>query len=142
MRYRRGLLVALLGILLLPWLLAEGTRGQAARPAVKILFPNEGSRISAGDIRVTVTMTGAILVAADDSQDQRTGHFHLYMDKVPDHAGRPIPKGVEGIWHFSERFFVLKSASPGLHTLILIWAYGNHVPYSPWISDTIMFEAR
>ncbi len=29
-----------------------------------------------------------------------------------------------------------------LRTLIVVWAHGDHVPYNPWVSDTVMFEVR
>jgi hypothetical protein len=119
-----------------------GTAGaQTAKPTVKILFPTEGAVVPVGDVVVAMTVTGARITAADDTQNPRTGHFHLYLDKVPEHVGRPIPKGVEGIVHTAERTFAMK-VTPGIHTLILVWAYGNHIPFNPWVSDTVMFEAR
>ncbi len=124
------------------WFLTGGAGAQATRPTVKILFPHEGAVVPAGDLTMAMTNTGARLVAADDSQNPQTGHFHLYLDKVPEHVGRPIPKGVEGIYHTAERTFLLKDVTRGLHTLVLVWAYGNHIPVSPWVSDTIMFEVR
>jgi len=137
----RGI-VLVVGAMLVGWFLSGGAGAQATKPTVKILFPNEGAVVSAGDITVAMTHTGARLMPADDSQSPRTGHFHLYLDKVPEHVGRPIPRGVEGIFHTADRTFTLKGVTPGLHTLVLIWAYGNHIPFSPWVSDTIMFEAR
>ena len=137
----RGL-VLLLMAMLIAWLLAGGAGANATKPTVKLLFPNEGAVVPAGDVVVAMTAAGARLVPADDTQNPATGHFHLYLDKVPEHVGRPIPKGVEGIFHTAERTFTLKGVTPGLHTLILLWAYGNHVPFNPWVSDTIMFEAR
>lgn len=129
-------------VLLVGWFLGGGVGAQAKRPTVKILFPTEGAVLRAGDVRVTMANTGVRLVPADGSHDLRTGHFHLYLDKVPQHVGRPIPTGVEGIFHTPERAFTLKGVTRGLHTLVLIWAYGDHIPFDPWVSDTIMFEVR
>jgi hypothetical protein len=128
--------------LLVGWLLSGGVRAQAAKPTVKIIFPHEGAVLPAGDLTVTMVNTGARLVPADEMHDARTGHFHLYLDKVPEHVGRPIPKGVDGIVHTADRSFTLKGVTRGLHTLVLIWAYGDHIPFSPWVSDTVMFEVR
>ncbi|MDQ7828414.1 MAG: DUF4399 domain-containing protein [Armatimonadota bacterium] len=112
------------------------------RPTVRLLAPAEGAILRRGPVRVVMRVTGARLVPADETHDAATGHFHLYLDKVPEHAGRPIPKGVDGIWHTAETAFVTPNLSPGLHTLILVWAHGDHVPYAPWVSDTVMFEVR
>lgn len=136
----RGIILVVAAMLLVS--LSGGAGAQAPRPTVKILFPNEGAVVQAGDVTVAMTNTGARLVPADDSHNPRTGHFHLYFNKVPDHVGRPIPRGVEGIFHTAERTFTLKGITPGLHTLILVWAHGDHIPFTPWVSDTIMFEAR
>jgi len=137
----RGAILAVAALLLV-WVLTGGAGAQAPRATVKILFPNEGGVVQAGDVTVAMTNTGPRLVPADDSHTVRTGHFHIYLDKVPEHVGRPIPKGVEGIFHTADRTFTLKGITPGLHTLILVWAHGDHIPFNPWVSDTIMFEVR
>jgi len=130
-----------LAVALLAWLLAENAGAQAAKPKVKLIFPTEGMIIPAGDVKVAMSVTGAVLKPADNTHDPLTGHFHLYMDKVPE-PGKPIPQGVDGIWHTPDTAFTIKRVSSGVHTLILVWAHGDHVPFSPWVSDTIMFEAR
>lgn len=129
-------------VLLVGWFVSSGLGGQASKPTVKILFPTEGAVLPAGDVTVAMTNTGARLIPADGTHDPRTGHFHLYLDKVPEHVGRPIPTGVEGIVHTPDRTFTIKGMTRGLHTLVLIWAYGDHIPFNPWVSDTIMFEVR
>jgi len=131
----------MLGAALLAWLIASFGGAQTATPTVKLTFPTEGSMVRAGDLEVRMSVEGATLKPADDTHDPKIGHFHLYLDKVPE-AGKPIPKGVEGIWHTPNISFVIKNVSPGVHTLILVWAYGDHVPFSPWVTDTVMFEAK
>ncbi len=142
MRHAGKGIVLLLGVILLGWLPAGDVGAQGTKPTVRILFPHEGSVVQAGAVTVVMTVTGATLLPQDDTQDPKTGHFHLYLDKVPEHVGKPIPRGVEGIWHTYDKSFTMKNVSPGLHILILIWAYGNHLPYYPWASHTIMFEAK
>jgi hypothetical protein len=134
--------VVLLAVIFLGWSLAGDVGAQATKPRVTILYPNEGSVVPAGTVTVAMTVTGSTLVPADDAQNPKTGHFHLYLDKVPEHVGKPIPKGVDGIWHTGAKFFTMEKVTPGLHILVLVWAYGNHVPYSPWVTHTIMFEAK
>lgn len=134
--------VLLLGVIVLGWSIAGDVGAQASKPRVTILYPNEGSVVPAGTVTVAMTVTGATLVPADDTQNPTTGHFHLYLDKVPEHVGKPIPKGVDGIWHTGTKSFAMEKVTPGLHILVLVWAYGNHVPYSPWVTHTIMFEAK
>lgn len=126
---------------LLAWLLAGDAGAQGTLPKVKLISPTEGMIVPAGDIKVVMSVTGATLLPADNTHDPKTGHFHLYLDKVPE-PGKPIPQGVDGIWHWPETTFTVKRVSPGVHTLVLVWAYGDHVPFSPWVSDTVMFEAR
>jgi len=130
-----------LGVVFLACLLAGGARAQATRPTVKLIYPTEGAIVRAGDLKIVMGVKGATLAPADSTHDARTGHFHLYLDKVPE-PNIPIPKDVDGIWHTPATTFVITKVSPGVHTLILVWAYGDHVPFSPWVSDTIMFEAK
>lgn len=130
-----------LAVALLAWCLAGNAGAQGTRPKVKLILPTEGMIIPAGDVKVVMSVAGAILKPADNTHDPKTGHFHLYLDKVPEPSA-PIPKDVGGIWHWPETTFVLKKVSPGVHTLILVWAYGDHVPFSPWVSDTVMFETK
>ena len=134
-------MVLLLGGALLGSLLAGAVGAQAEKPKVSISSPSESSVVKAGDVKVDMSVTGATLKKADETHDPKTGHFHLYLDKMPE-GGKPIPKGIEGIWHTAEQSFTMKNVSPGVHTLILIWAYGDHVPFTPWVTDTIMFEAK
>jgi hypothetical protein len=133
--------MVLVGVALMAWVFAGGAGAQATKPRVSIILPSEGSVVIVGDVRVTMSITGATVRKADETHDPRTGHFHLYLDKTPE-PGKYVPKGVEGIWHTPDRAFTLKNVSPGVHTLILLWAYGDHVPFSPWVTDTVMFEAR
>lgn len=136
-----GRRLVLLMAVLMTGMLAGTTGGQMKKPTVKLLFPQEGAVVPVGDIVVRMTVSGAQIAPADETHESRTGHFHLYLDKVPEHVGRPIPKGVEGILHTAETNAKLK-VTQGIHTLVLVWAYGDHVPFNPWVSDTVMFEAR
>jgi hypothetical protein len=122
-------------------MLAGATGAQAKKPTVKLLFPVEGAVVPVGEITIRMTVAGAQIAPADETHVARTGHFHLYLDKVPEHVGRPIPKGVEGIVHTAETSYKLK-VTQGIHTLVLLWAHGDHIPFNPWVSDTVMFEAR
>lgn len=129
------------GAALLACLLLADARAQGLTPKVRLLFPTEGMVIPAGDVRVRMAVTGAELKPADGTHAPATGHFHLYLDKVPE-PGIPIPNDVAGIWHTPAATFVIKKVTPGVHTLVLVWAYGDHVPFAPWVSHSIMFEAR
>lgn len=140
MRCARSLAVSL-QVAVLACLVAGGAGAQAAKPTVKLLYPTEGANVRSGDLRVMMSVKGAVLTPADGTHNPKTGHFHLYLDKVPE-PGIPIPKDFVGIWHWPETAFTIPKVSPGVHTLILVWAYGDHIPYSPWVSDTIMFEAK
>ena len=140
MRGMRGVTVCLAAALL-SWQLAGRAGGQETTPKVKLIYPTGGAIVRAGDLKVVMSVTGALLKPADNTHDPKTGHFHLYLDKVPE-PGIPIPKDVAGIWHWPETTFTIKRVSPGVHTLVLVWAYGDHIPFSPWVSDTVLFEAK
>lgn len=135
------ILMLAVGAVLLAGLLLADARAQGVMPKVRLLFPTEGMSIPAGDVTVRMVVTGAELKPADGTHTPGTGHFHLYLDKVPERS-IPIPNDVAGIWHTPTATFVIKKVTPGVHTLMLVWAYGDHIPFAPWVSDTIMFEAR
>lgn len=136
MRYVGSFVVSLAVVLL-----AAAAGAQAVKPTVKLIYPREGATVRAGDLKVIMSVRGATLTPADGTHNPATGHFHVYLDKVPE-PSIPIPKDVVGIWHWPEMTFTIPKVSPGVHTLILVWAYGDHVPFSPWVSDTVMFEAK
>jgi len=140
LRYATGFRVSL-QVALVACFLAGGAAAQAPRPTVNLIYPTEGAIVRAGTLKVIMSVKAATLTPADGTHDPRTGHFHLYLDKVPE-PSTPIPQGVSGIWHTPATTFAITEVSPGVHTLILVWAYGDHVPFSPWVSDTIMFEAK
>ena len=74
---------------LLAWLLAGDAGAQGTLPKVKLISPTEGMIVPAGDIKVVMSVTGATLLPADNTHDPKTGHFHLYLDKVPEQTHPP-----------------------------------------------------
>ena len=66
------------------------------------------------------------------------GHHHILVDAAIPSLDIPIPKDNVQHLHFAEgESEILLDLEPGEHTLRLLFAKGDHVPWVPVITDTI-----
>lgn len=68
-------------------------------------------------------------------------HHHLFIDRDVTPPGLPIPGGEAGIVHLGngQSEFTIENLASGEHTLIAVLADANHIPISPWVTDTVQF---
>jgi len=99
---------------------------------VYIISPKDGARVPAGKVLVQFGLRGMGIAPAGVKFDN-TGHHHLLIDTdVPADLSKPLPAS-EKIVHFGkgQTETTLTTLTPGRHTLQLVLADMNHVPFDP-----------
>lgn len=101
---------------------------------VKIVSPAEGEVIAGPNVTFTVQATGVKL------PDE---HFHLFIDDAAIRyvLGNPVPTGQVDFVHFRALTTTVR-LTPGPHVAVLVPGDANHVPFRPWVSDTVYFFVR
>ena len=130
-------LVAGLMFLIISTLAACGAKQSEGQ--VFFLEPQDGAQVE-GPFMVKMGARGLAVEPASDeaSYIEGRGHHHIIVDAVLPSADSPIPRDSVQHLHFgkgeSEALLDLES---GKHTLRLLFAKGDHVPWAPVITDTI-----
>jgi len=112
-----------------------GAQERTPSPAgaeVYIISPKDGARVPAGKVLVQFGLRGMGIAPAGVKFDN-TGHHHLLIDTdVPADLSKPLPAS-EKIVHFGkgQTETTLTTLTPGRHTLQLVLADMNHVPFDP-----------
>ncbi len=119
-------------ILFLSGLHAQAEEGQSLR----ITKPNNGDVLK-GPIEVCMEVQNLELEPAKMGINEGKGHHHILFSSLPADLSQPL--GKKKVVHMGSgvscHTFKL---SPGKHSLLALFAYGNHVPYDPPVSDKIL----
>jgi hypothetical protein len=108
---------------------------RTARPAdatLYIISPADGAvvkrsfRVQFGLRGLGVAPAGASGVAAEG-----TGHHHLLVDAALPAMDRPLPKDATHLHFGKGQTETELTLAPGKHTLQLVFADANHVPFQP-----------
>lgn len=76
----------------------------------------------------------------DNTAYDGKGHHHILFNSLPADLSKPIGQNEIHMGDGSScGTFELK---PGRHVIISLFAYGNHVPYDPVISDKIIITVK
>lgn len=102
---------------------------------VKIIEPANNAVIK-GPVKVCMSVENLILEPATNGVNEGKGHHHILFSSLPKDLSKPIGKNkaihmVEGLP------CITLNLVPGKHVLTALFAYGDHVPYNPPISDRI-----
>ena len=109
-------------------------------PTITITAPANGATVT-NPVSITITSAGATIKPATDG-DENAAHFHYFVDRDPAtvlQAGQPIPTGQPDIIHTAATTQELPSLTPGQHTVWVVLAHTNHVPFSPNVQAQVTF---
>ncbi|MDX2192768.1 MAG: DUF4399 domain-containing protein [Gemmatimonadales bacterium] len=114
----------------------------AQAPRVRITAPKKNA-VTGPDVTVSLEATGVQVVPASGLKEDGKGHHHLFIDAPLTPADSIIPK-TEQIVHLGSgaASYELKGLPPGKHTVIAVFAWGNHVPVAGMKPDTVTFTVR
>ncbi len=98
--------------------------------------PQDGAQVTS-PFTVRMEAVGVTVEPASEGVNEGTGHHHIIIDTDLPPGGQPIP-GDDQHRHFGKgQTETTLDLPPGEHTLRLLFAQGNHVPYGPPITDTV-----
>jgi len=114
----------------------------AGAKSVTIAKPNNNEAVGS-PVEVCMTVMGVTVEPAKKGVNPDRGHHHLLIDTaLPHDLSRPIGKDAQHV-HMGDGSTCKKlKLSAGKHTIRALFANGQHVPYSPEISDTITITVK
>ena len=121
----------------------EPEAATAFEPAqVEIVAPVDGDSVSL-PITIRLTASGITIAPASGVREAGIGHHHLLVDADHSPDDQPIPTG-NGYIHLGSGVseWVLDSLPPGPHRIIARLAWGDHVPVTGGVTDTIRIVVR
>jgi len=104
--------------------------------SVKIVQPKNGAKVTS-PFKVCMEIKGLILEPAKNGVSEGHGHHHLLFTSLPKNLNRPIGRK-QGIHMLEGKPCRVLKMVPGKHVIRALFAYGDHVPYKPPITDKIL----
>ena len=110
--------------------------------AVTITNPANGS-IVASPVRVCMGVQGIEVEPAKKGVNQGKGHHHILVDTaIPEDLSKPIGKDATHIHMGDGSTCKALTLSAGTHVIRTLFAKGNHVPYDPPLTDTVVVNVK
>ena len=116
----------------------------AEQKAVKIIKPEHKATVS-NPVEICMEAYGLVVEPAKNGVNEAKGHHHLLVDvEIPTSFGmaKPLAKGSRYIHMGDGSSCKALNLSTGRHFIRTLFARGNHVPYDPPISDTIIVDVK
>jgi hypothetical protein len=129
---RYQIIILSIAIMFFSCMQAQAEEGHSLR----ITKPNNGDELKS-PIEVCMEVKNLELEPAKMGINEGKGHHHILFSSLPADLSKPL--GKKKVVHMGSgvscHTFKL---SPGKHSLLALFAYGNHVPYDPPVSDKIL----
>lgn len=112
----------------------------AAAEGLKSSPAPEGAKVSFADLKDGATVSSPLLVkfvaegitlAPAGTEEPSSGHHHLVIDAELPPADAPIPSNANYVHFGKAQTETTIELTPGTHTLQLVFANGQHVPFNP-----------
>ena len=116
----------------------------AEQKAVKIIKPEHKATVS-NPVEICMEAYGLVVEPAKNGVNEAKGHHHLLVDvEIPTSFGmaKPLAKDSRYIHMGDGSSCKTLNLSTGRHFIRTLFARGNHVPYDPPISDTIIVDVN
>ncbi len=94
----------------------------------------DGQTVSS-PVRVAFGLSGYGVAPAGVTMPN-TGHHHLFIDTLEVTPGAPVPADPNHVHFGGGQTETVVTLEPGSHTLMLVLADANHVPFDPSIQST------
>lgn len=109
-------------------------------PSVKIVKPGPNEMLS-NPVEVCMEIKGLILEPAKNGVSEGKGHHHILFSSLPKDLSQPIGRK-QGIHMSDGKECTTVNLVPGIHTVLTLFSYGDHVPYNPPITDKVIFSVK
>lgn len=118
-----------------------GFRVQSADAGVTITQPASMADV-VSPVEICLETKGYTTEPAKNGVNKGKGHHHLIVNvNLPD-LNQPVPKDSNHI-HMGDGSKCKKiELSSGMHTVQALFARGNHIPYDPAVTDSVVFFVK
>ncbi len=106
---------------------------------VKIIQPSNNEELSS-PVEICMEVSGIVVEQAKKGVNEGRGHHHLLLNSLPADLSQPI--GKQEIHMGDGSKCKTLQFVPGRHVIYTVFAYGNHVPYDPPITDRIIISIK
>ncbi|MEE9258893.1 MAG: DUF4399 domain-containing protein [Nitrospinaceae bacterium] len=114
-----------------------GARVQSAGAGVTITEPAPMADVSSA-VKICMETKGYTVEPAKNGINEGKGHHHLIIDvDLPD-LGQPVPHDDKHIHMGDGSKCKTIELSSGMHTIQALFARGNHIPYDPAVTDSVV----
>ena len=114
----------------------------AGTRAIAISEPANGATIS-GLVKVCMVTHNVTVEPAKKGVHDGKGHHHILIDTdLPSDLSKPIGKDTQHIHMGDGSTCKTLTLEPGVHVIRALFAQGNHVPYNPPITTTVIVNVK
>jgi hypothetical protein len=117
----------------------ENQHAFAVEKKVTIVEPANKAKVI-NPVKVCMEVEGLVVEPAENGVNEGKGHHHIFFHSLPVDLSKPIG---ENVFHLGDastcRTYFLNL---GKHVITTLFADGDHVPYSPAISDKIIITVK
>ena len=130
-----------LAVMISMLLLAAGT-ALAGTMAIAISEPANGASVS-NPVKVCLVTHSVTVEPAKKGVNAGKGHHHILIDTdLPKNLSKPIGKDAQHVHMGDGSTCKELRLEPGLHVIRGLFAQGNHVPYNPPITATVIINVQ
>jgi len=131
-----------LSALLLTLLVFSLSTATAGTRAIAISEPANGATVSS-PVKVCMVAHSVTVEPAKKGVNDGKGHHHILIDTdLPKDLGKGIGKDAQHIHMGDGSTCKNLKLAPGVHVIRALFAQGNHVPYNPPITATIIVNVK
>ncbi len=131
-----------LSVLLLTLLVFSISTARAGTRAIAISEPANGVTVSS-PVKVCMVTHGVTVEPAKKGVNDGKGHHHILVDTdLPKDLGKGIGKDVQHIHMGDGSTCKEVRLDAGIHVIRALFAKGNHVPYNPPITATVIVNVK
>ena len=125
----------ILKIFLVPVFLIWTQFAHAQEKKVTIIEPPNNSTVTS-PFKVCLETKNLIVEPAKKGRSEGKGHHHILFSSLPTDLTKPL--GKQNIIHMGDGSTCRLIELPvGIHSIRALFAYGDHLPYEPYVTDVI-----
>ncbi len=131
-----------LSVLLLTLLVFSLSTALAGSRAIAISKPLNGANVTS-PVKVCLVVDGVIVEPAKKGVNDGKGHHHILLDiDLPKDLSQGIGKDAQHIHMGDGSICKNVKLDAGTHVIRALFAKGNHVPYNPPITATVIINVK
>jgi hypothetical protein len=129
-------------IMVLSFYFIFGVSSSFAFEALTIVEPMNDTTVSS-PVKVCMKAWGVQVEPAKKGVNPKKGHNHILIDTaLPSDLSKPIGKDAQHVHMGDGSTCKTLKLSAGKHSITALFAQGNHVPFNPPLSDTVVINVK